>query len=115
MSKRKKWERIVREYESGDATQKVICERFGVSFYALRYWINKFRSERRAVELSGDDGDGEGDGDGDDARMLPVEVVGDDATDWTTVTIHLGDLSICSEVGTDPDYVASLVAALRAC
>jgi hypothetical protein len=47
--------------------------------------------------------------------MLPVEVVGGDAADWTTVTIHLGDLSICSEVGTDPAYVASLVAALRAC
>ena len=113
MSKRKKWERIVREYESGDATQKVIAERFGVSLYALRYWINKFRTERRAVELSG--GDGGGDGDGDDARMLPVEVVGGDPMDWTTVTIHLDDLSICSEVGTDPDYVASLVAALRAC
>ena len=113
MGKRKKWERIVREYESGDASQRAIAERFGVSFYALRYWITKFRSERRAGELS--DGDGDGDGDGDDARMLPVQVVGGAATDSTTVTIHLGDLSICSEVGTDPDYVASLVAALRAC
>ena len=109
MSKRKKWERIVREYESGDVSQKVIAERFGVSFYALRYWINKFNSERRAAERS------DGDDDDDDARMLPVEVVSGDAADWTTVTIHLGDLSICSEVGTDPAYVASLVAALRAC
>lgn len=111
MSKRQKWERIVHEYESTGASQKAIAERFGVTFYALRYWINKFRSERRAVELSS----GDRDGGGDDARMLPVEVVGGAATDWTTVTIHLGDLSICSEVGTDPDYVASLVAALRAC
>ncbi len=111
MSKREKWERIVREYDSGAASQKAIAERFGVSFYALRYWITKFRSERRAIEVS----TGEGDDVGEGARMLPVAVVDGIATDPTTVTIHLGDLSVCSEVGTDPEYVASLVAALRSC
>ena len=78
-------------------------------------WLETLQNLEEVGRLVVCDVDGGGDGDGDDARMLPVEVVGGDPMDWTTVTIHLDDLSICSEVGTDPDYVASLVAALRAC
>ena len=99
-------------------TKKILYEPVDASVAPLFGALPTFSEEREGEGGGGGAGggaDGGGDGDGDDARMLPVEVVGGDPMDWTTVTIHLDDLSICSEVGTDPDYVASLVAALRAC
>ena len=96
------WERAVGEIERSGATHTEVAERHGVPVGTLRSWIYRLRRERQAVVARPAE-----------VRFLPVDVV-TSAVSSQAIEVRLlsGDV-LAFEVGTDGDYLAALVAALR--
>ena len=92
---RKFWEKVVVAVESG-ATQAEAARRFGVTGAAVHYWVAKRRRERA------DSG----------PELLPVRV-GDAGS--ARVELKIGSVTVRVLDQADPQYVASLVRALRSC
>ena len=97
------WTKVVDDYEatSGE-THAEFAARHRVEKATFERWLYLLRDER--IELRA----------GSKVRLLPVQVaVGHDGQD---VLVELGGgLGLRLAVGTDPDYVAALVTALRPC
>lgn len=92
------WEGVVAAAESGTGTRREIARRFGVGLPALGYWLAKVRRERGQHSTS--------------LRLLPVRVAG--AGDSAAIQIALdGNVALRFQAGTDPDYLAALVRAIR--
>ena len=102
---RRFWTEVVSRYMRAGQPQKEFAADHDVGLAALRYWICKLRREAKAAKV------------GPELRLLPVRV--EPQTVATAeragqVEIRLGDLSVRVSVGTDPRYLASIVAAVRA-
>lgn len=87
------WVGLAREVGAG-ATQVDVARRHGVSVSALGYWTRRLRKETPS------------------ATLLPVRVAG---APRPRVEVIAGDVRIAFDDGTDPDYVAAVVRAIRAC
>jgi transposase-like protein len=96
------WERAVGEVERGGVLPTKVAKRHGVPVGTLRSWIYRLKREGH-VAVAGPA----------DVRLLPVEVVPSaPRSQAIEVRIFGGDV-LAFEVGTDVDYVAALVVALR--
>jgi hypothetical protein len=100
---RKYWTKLVDEFErtSGE-THAAFAASHGVRKTTFQRWLYLLRNERREEPTSGG------------VRLLPVRVaVGPNEQ---VVLVELGSgLGLRVTTGTDPSYVAALVAALRPC
>ena len=102
---RRFWTEIVSRYEKAGQPQNVFASGNDVGLAALRYWICKLRREAKAAKVRPE------------LRLVPVRVEPQavaTAECAGRVEIRLGDLSVRVPVGTDPRYLASIVAAVRA-
>jgi transposase-like protein len=98
---RRFWKRVVTEAERSKLTHAGVAEHHGVSVAALRSWIYRLRRERAGTGPS-------------EPRLLPVRVTPSPVV-RESLEIVVGETLVRVPAGTDPAYVASLVAALRAC
>jgi len=98
---RRFWKRVAAVAERSELTHSEVAARHGVSVSALRSWIYRLRRERGSV------GPGE-------PRLLPVRIAASPAV-REFVEVVVGEVLVRVPTGTDPAYVASLLAALRAC
>src|SRR5262249_18783613 len=92
------WEKIVAALEGGEQTHEQFAERRRVNVGSLRSWLYRLRRERGGV------------------RVLPVrfeEAITRRSTAPSVVEISFDGVSRVS-VGTDVEYVAELIARLRA-
>ena len=80
----------------GGATREEAAKRFNVSRAAIQYWVSKFRSEhqKKAPEI------------------LPVRLDGEKRGE---IAIDIDGVAIRVPTSVPPEYVASLIRALRAC
>jgi len=107
MAKRRRgrafWTKLISEFERNDdgESHAAFAARTGVRLTTFRTWLYRLRVQeapraKRAV------------------RVLPVTVVGA-ATPSRELSIDCNGVSLRFAADTDPDYVAALVVALRAC
>jgi hypothetical protein len=97
------WTKVVDEYEgtSGE-THVEFAARHGVEKATFERWLYLLRGERSESATF------------DSVRLLPVQVTAGRVEQQ--VVVEMGDgLGLRVTVGTDPDYVAALVTALRPC
>ena len=94
---RRFWKRVVATWQRGDGTQAEVAARFGVSRSAVGYWAGRLRSESSEQP----------------PELLPVRLSGELVTGG--VEVRVGDVALRVSAGTDPEYVAGLVRALRSC
>ena len=99
---REEWVEIVRDYQGGMDSARTVAARWGVGVGSLYVWSSKL-SDAHAVQ----------------PRRLPavVELVPSEETPpashlAATVRVRIGEIEIEFEVGTEPRYVAALVATL---
>ena len=92
---RKFWEKVMAAIEGG-ATRAEAATRFNVTPAAIQYWVSKFRSERQKKA----------------PEILPVRLEGEERCD---IAIEMGGVAVRVPTSVPPEYVASLVRALRAC
>ncbi|HJX66362.1 MAG TPA: hypothetical protein VJ860_20695 [Polyangia bacterium] len=102
---RRFWTDVVSRYERAGQPRKVFAANHKVGLAALQYWICKLRREaagakRQAVAS--------------ELRLVPVRVAPQTTAHAGRVEIRFGGLSIRVPLGTDPRYLASVVAATRA-
>lgn len=97
---RRFWQRLVAVAEGTERTHAEIAARHGVRVTTLRSWIYRLRRER-------------GRGEGEAPRLLPVRVA--TAPPRETIAMEADGLTLHVPVGCDPEYVASLLRAVRAC
>jgi hypothetical protein len=97
------WTKVVDEYEgmSGE-THEEFAARHKVEKATFERWLYLLRGERS--ESAAADG----------VRLLPVQVAAGRVEQQVVVEMGVG-LGLRVTVGTDPDYVAALVTALRPC
>lgn len=95
------WKKLASEVRGGPGSVAEVASRYGVSAKYLSYWLWKLRRDGELPKGRGR------------ARMLPV-VVERTAANWqpSQVEIAVGAVSIRALVGTDVEYVASLVRAI---
>jgi hypothetical protein len=100
---RRFWTRIIEEFEGSQAgeTHEEFSARHGIEKTTFQRWLYALRNEhrRRTPPV---------------VRLLPVRVEGMEAEHALSVDLG-GGLGLRVQVGTDPSYVAALVAALRPC
>jgi transposase-like protein len=97
------WKRVVAEAEASERTHAQIAARHGVQVAALRSWIYRLRREgERGGSTNAP------------ARLLPVRVTALPAA-RETIDVESGDVTLRVPVGCDPEYVASLLRAVRTC
>ncbi len=99
---RGRWEQIVGEYERAGVSQATFAAERRIGIAALRYWIYKLRAEKAGRRQSSRE-----------VRLLPVEVTTPRAA-APAVEVRLGDVSIAVPAGTRAEYIAEIVAVLRA-
>jgi transposase-like protein len=92
---RKFWEQVMAAIEGG-ATREEAAKRFDVSRAAIQYWVSKFRSERQKKA----------------PEILPVRLKGEEHGD---IAIDVDGVAVRVPTSVPPEYVASLVRALRSC
>ena len=99
------WAQLVAEYESSnEVPQKEFVARHDVSINTFRFWLYKLRQQKKSHHDSA-------------TRFLPVEVVASPAPkargggDAVELQLRSG-ATLRFEVGTDPRYLAALIAAL---
>jgi hypothetical protein len=100
---RKFWSKLIEEFEGseGGETHEEFAARRGVEKTTFQRWLYALRNEHRRRTPPA-------------VRLLPVRVEGTQAE--PTISVELGGgLELRVQVGTDPSYVAALVAALRPC
>ncbi len=101
---RRRWERIVGAFERAGVSQAAFAADQRVGEPALRYWIYKLRAERRGAAQRRSPTE---------VRLLPVNVAPTTvAGEW--IEVRAGDVAIAVPAGTAPEYLAQVVAALRA-
>jgi transposase-like protein len=93
------WQRAVAAAEVDGVSQAEVAARFGVRLNTLRSWIYRLRRERATAPTPG-------------VRLLPVEVI--DGPARLALIARVGDVAVEFAAGTDPAYVAAVLAALRA-
>lgn len=98
---RRFWKRLAAVAERSELSHSEVAARHGVSVSALRSWIYRLRRER-------------GRGASGEPRLLPVRITTAPAV-RESVEVVVGEILIRVPAGTDPRYVADLLAALRAC
>ena len=90
------WAKLSAETDAG-ASCAAVAERWGVSRSTLSWWRSHLRRDVKQ-------------------RFLPVVTQGSVPSGPVgAVMLHVGDVRVAVEVGTDVRYVSELVAALRAC
>jgi hypothetical protein len=97
------WTQVIEEFESSQSveTHREFAARRGVEKTTFQRWLYALRDEHRQRASSA-------------IRLLPVRLEGVQA--GHTISVELaGGLSLRVQAGTDPSYVAALVAALRSC
>lgn len=92
---RAEWMKLVKQWRGGGEDAIVFATRHGVKVSTLRWWASELKKDRRAVPA-----------------LREVVVDRTPAKSIRTVSIILGSLEMRVEVGADPDYVASVAAAL---
>lgn len=97
------WTKLVDDYEatSGE-THAEFAARHGVEKATFERWLYLLRDERSEAGV------------GTKVRLLPVQVAVEHGEQQVLVELG-GGLGLQVPVGTDPGYVAALVAALRPC
>jgi hypothetical protein len=98
---RGRWEQIVGQYERAGVSQATFAAERRVGLAALRYWIYKLRGEKEGPRRSSRE-----------VRLLPVEVTRPALS--PAIELRLGDVSIAVPAGTRAEYIAEIVAVLRA-
>ena len=105
MSKREEtrqfWTDLVCRYEKEGQPQKAFASDHQVGVAALRYWICKLGREAKAPSM----------------RLLPVRIAHHAAArpePTGRLEVRLDGLSIRVPIGVDPQYLARVVAAMRA-
>ena len=102
-SVREFWTKVVEEFEGNDGgeTHEEFARRRGVEKTTFEKWLYTIRKERSGRA-------------GAQVRLLPVRVEG--ARQEHVISVELGGgVGLRIQAGTDPGYVAALVAALRPC
>jgi transposase-like protein len=95
---RRFWKRVVAEAEASQWTHGEIARRHDVRVATLRSWIYRLRRERPESP----------------ARLLPVRVTALAAA-RETIEVEADGVTLRVPVGCDPEYVAGLLRAVRAC
>lgn len=100
---REYWTKVIDEFEgtSGE-THAAFAARYGVEKTTFQRWLYLLRSERAVRPASPA------------VRMLPVQVTAGRGEQAVVVELGSG-LAVRVPAGTDPGYVAALVAVLRPC
>jgi hypothetical protein len=104
---RAQWSALVDELEASGQSRATFCRRRGIEVGTLKWWMWKLgrggrgaRHEARAI------------------RLVPVDVVESggtaDADGGAEVVIEVAGVTVRIATGTSPEYVAKLIAALRA-
>lgn len=94
------WERAIREFERSSGTQEAFARSLGVSSAALRHWRKKLGRPSTGRSRGGAA-----------VRLMPVTVTSRSAPEMIEVSAEA--LVVRFGAGTDPGYIAQLVAALR--
>ena len=97
------WTKVIEEFESSQAneTHEEFAARRGVEKTTFQRWLYAFRKQHRRRTPPA-------------VRLLPVRVEGAQAEPPISLDLG-GGLGLRIQVGTDPSYVAALVAALQPC
>jgi sirohydrochlorin ferrochelatase len=103
--KRRYWSSVVARYERSGQSQAMFTTEAGVAVAAFRYWLYRLRRERTAVTMAGHSRGS------DEVRLVPVEVRQSPAEG--RLDLRTAGLRVLMPIGTDPRYVAHVVAALR--
>lgn len=93
------WEKIIDDFEASGEEHASFARRQGVSVGTFRHWLYRLRRERHGQSPRAA------------VRLLPVTVAASSLSE--PVEVGVGGLVIRFRAGTDADYVAGLVAALR--
>jgi transposase-like protein len=105
---REEWRRVIRQWRASGVSQEQFATRLGVARSTLSWWCWEIGRE--------DDGDL---GPGDEVAFVPVEVAAQAPTDGAAnspvAVVEVGRARIRIAAGTDPRWVAALVAELGAC
>lgn len=104
---RVEWELLIAELEASGQSVARFSARRGLNPRSLQWWrwkLHRTEPVARNAEAS--------------VRLIPVDVIESAATadvgNPAPIEVSLGDLAVRVAVGTEPAYVASLIAALRA-
>jgi transposase len=102
---RKRWEKIVAEYEESNWSHAEVAARFEVSIWSFRTWLYRLRREGKDAAKKGRAL----------TRVLPVEIVRQELPRLhaSEIKLDLESATISFAVGTDVEYLAALAAALR--
>ena len=97
------WNKLVEEFEAGQCveTHEEFAARNSVEKATFQRWLYALRKEHRSPAPQA-------------VRLLPVRLEGTASTCSISVELS-GGLGLRVQAGTDPRYVAALVAALRSC
>ena len=94
------WEKLVAEYRKGGVTREKLCAAHGVTVSGLSYWVSKLNEETKAAESR--------------VALVPVKVSSPTTSvrqgGIDLITARVGEIRFTFPVGTDPSYLASLVA-----
>src|SRR5512140_246328 len=91
------WERVVAAVEARKGTHEQIAARFGVGVPALRYWVRRLRKRPSGRSV----------------RLLPVRVASPAAASPGLLELGFEQGVLRFTEGTDADYVAQVVVAVR--
>jgi len=97
------WTQVIEEFEGSQSgeTHEEFAARHGIEKATFQRWLYVLRDEHRHCASAA-------------VRLLPVHLEGVQAEH--TISVELaGGLGLRVQAGTDPSYVAALVAALRSC
>ena len=101
---RKFWTQVVEEFEGshGDETHEEFASRRGVEKTTFEKWLYAIRKARSRLPAARA------------VHLLPVRL--ESKREEHSISLELGGgLGLRIQAGTDPSYVAALVAALRSC
>src|SRR5262245_48386192 len=101
---RSEWESLVSDLERSGQGIAQFCARRGLAPRTVQWWRWKLRRAEAMVSSSAAS-----------IRLVPVDVIASAGTadGGAPIEISFGDFALRVAVGTEPAYVASLLAALR--
>ena len=104
---RAEWEALIREMEASGQSVARFSARRGLKAETLQWWrwkLQRAEPVSRNAKAS--------------FRLMPVDVIESaaaaDVWNPASIDVSVGDIAVRVPVGTEPAYVASLIAALRA-
>lgn len=104
---REQWSTLVDEHEASGQSLATFCRPRGIEPRTLQWWRWKLARGRKTSRR-----------DARAVRLVPVDVVESagtaDAGDTAEIAIEVAGVTLRIATGTSPEYVARLVAALRA-